>query len=799
MSIGTKAGAPAEPCASARLSIAWRDAELAPDIVAPGPPPAEVREILVTGGTGFFGRHLLDELLRSTDAHLHVLVRGDGDAAARARLSSSLARVGQDLEALRGRVTVHRGDGAEERFGLAGLAYEGLAERVDLVFHGAAEVNWARSYRGLRETNVGGTLQAIRFAARRRTKRMAFISTIAAGFMDGGPAHVDESTPTLPHLDRMPLGYAQTKCVSEDLLRQAADRGIPAVVTRASLLIGDTRSGEAADADLTTALIEGCVRKARALDIDWLFECLPVDYAARASLALSLAGQGGFERYHLRARNPRHWREIALWLNLMGYGVELEPVPDWLERQFGSRSAKVARLFPFRRFFIGLPGTPPALRPFEIFLRAQRKVDCSLSEGRLASLGVHEPLLDLAYFERCVDDLRRRDVLPDATGGARPGRTRSCPPEASRACGGGGVATVERLPFDASAGFLNEIAAARYGGALGVRLERWTTERGGGTRERQDVLVKSRPSDEDMHRLLADVAGFCDPALGEAVRRFPHLLRRSRAGITEAALHAVLPAGVRALLPAFRGSWSAPGGAVQSHAESFVRGQAWTAADGPWSAGRLEGIARAFARIHAVAGRDESAVRAALPRQLGAQDAMDAGPFWRELAGFTARVLDGPGHVGLAALLDDALGTLGSWWPDLDRQPTTLVHNDANPRNVIWVEETGGERPVLVDWELAGLGLPQADMAELACFVLPDEAGPPAFTRLMEDHRLLLERATGRGWDREDWHRGARHALLRFGLSRLPLYAMAHRIRPQVWILGAARRWAAFASARQPR
>lgn len=791
MSIGTNIGASADRNVAARLSGARQDAQLPPDVLAPGPPATALSEILVTGGTGFFGRHLLEELLRSTDAHLHVLVRGENVEASRRRLSQSLEAVGLPLEALGGRVTVHCGDGGVDRFGLSASTYETLAERVDSVFHGAAEVNWARSYRGLRDTNVGGTLRAIRFAAHRRTKRMAFISTIAAGFMDGGPDRIDESTHTLPHLDLMPLGYAQTKCVSEDLLRQAADRGIPAVVARASLLIGDTRSGRAADADLTTALIEGCVRKAHALDIDWLFECLPVDYAARAFVALSREGRGGFERYHLRARRPRHWREVALWLSLMGHGVELEPVPDWLERQFGSRSAKVARLFPFRRFFIGLPGTAPGRRPFEIFLRAQRKVDCTFSEARLASLGVREPLLDLAYFERCIDDLRRRKVLPDIAPERLRTRVKARPSDGPRVVLGRVVEGCEPVPFDASAGFLNEIAAARFGTASGVRRERWTLSQAGhGTTERLDVLVKTRPTDTDTHQLLAEVAQFCEPGLGDIVRRFPGLLRRARAAASEADIRAILPEAVNDLLPRFFGAWAEGGDVRRSHAEAFVAGRSWTAEDGPWTSHRLQRVTEAFARVHALQGPDELGLRGTLPRQLGAIEAIEAQPLWRALAAMTARVFDPSGQDDLALLLHQVVDSLGTWWPELDQQPTTLLHNDANPRNIMWVGEPAGERPILVDWELAGIGVPQTDLAELACFVLPDETASQEFAQLMEDHRLALERVTGKPWAVGDWHRGARLALLRFGMSRLPLYALAHRIRPQPWLVGLAGRWA---------
>jgi thioester reductase-like protein len=287
------------------------------------------------------------------------LVRADDHSRAVARAQDVLASIGRDLSELWDRIHVICGSVTSPDFGLPKYDYDRLGERVDLIMHGAAEVNWTWSYRRLRHINVGGTLEALRFASCRRTKQIGFVSSIAARFVSDGPPLVTETTPMLPHLAQMPLGYAQTKCVSEALLEQAAERGLPVTVMRASLLTGDTQSGVCAINDLMTALLEACVRKRHALDIDGLFDCIPVDYAARAFARLVLSNIGRFERFQLRACRPRHWREIVLWLNLAGYDVAMEAVDSWLDRQFGRPDVRIERMRPFRRFFLGLPGPVP--------------------------------------------------------------------------------------------------------------------------------------------------------------------------------------------------------------------------------------------------------------------------------------------------------------------------------------------------------------------------------------------------------------------------------------------------------
>ena len=110
--------------------------------------------------------------------------------------------------------------------------YEDLARRVGTVYHCAAAVNWALGYRRLRASNVVGTLEIIRFACVHAPKQVFFCSTIAVCFASPGPENVDESTDMLPYIEGMPLGYAQSKCVAESLLREAARRGVPVSIVQ---------------------------------------------------------------------------------------------------------------------------------------------------------------------------------------------------------------------------------------------------------------------------------------------------------------------------------------------------------------------------------------------------------------------------------------------------------------------------------------------------------------------------------------------------------------------------------------
>src|SRR5262249_43778814 len=561
------------------LADAFSDARLPDDLRLSGRVGGSPREILVTGGTGFFGRYLIATLLGCPDTRLHLLVRAQNDDHATARVQELVCSIGQNLHDVLGRVHVIRGSINVPRFGLSKDDYDALSERVDLVMHGAAEVNWTWSYRRLRAVNVSGTLEALRFAFHRRSKPIGFISTIAASFVGDGPLLVNETTPMLPYLAQMPLGYAQTKCVSEALLEQAADRGLPVTVMRASLLTGDTCHGIGDVNDLIAALLEACVRKGHALDIDWLFECIPVDYAARAFVGLTLANRGHFERYQLRARRPRHWREIVLWLNLAGYPVHMEAVDSWLDRQFGSRAGMIERMFPFRRFFLGLAGMDKGQRPFEVFLRAQRKLDCQVSYARLQELGIFEPPLGAEYFERCTSYFRRLKILPTQSPSGRRVGAKVRWNDEKIELGLKRLLTAPQLsvidckpqPLDSSGGFLNELVAARFGSQFGMRRLCWTIRRRPGMAcEDIEMVVKTKPRDAVMQRIMRDVANFCDPRLGSLFERFPLLPGFARMQKRERAIGTLQVPLLLRHTPRCYAVWSHPGGHAWSLATEYL-------------------------------------------------------------------------------------------------------------------------------------------------------------------------------------------------------------------------------------
>jgi thioester reductase-like protein len=276
-----------------------RDSVLPPDVVPVSRPLPSQRRVLVTGATGFLGRYLVTTLLQETDWEIVCLVRAADESSGRRRLNEALAQTGRDVSGGANRVSIVCGDVAQPRLGLSPTQFERLAADAHMVFHGAAEVNWIKSYASLRQNNVLGTLHAIQLACHGYAKPFYFISTLAVCYAQDGPEQVTETTDMSAHIERMPLGYAQSKCVSEILLRHATERGLPVTVIRPSLICGDSETGISNEEDLISRLIKGCISMGYAADVDWQLDCCPVDRVAAVIASLASNHADGFHVLHL--------------------------------------------------------------------------------------------------------------------------------------------------------------------------------------------------------------------------------------------------------------------------------------------------------------------------------------------------------------------------------------------------------------------------------------------------------------------------------------------------------------------
>ncbi|MDX2941543.1 thioester reductase domain-containing protein [Streptomyces caniscabiei] len=293
---------------------------------------ANPREVLLTGATGFLGAFLLRDLMATTEATVHCLVRAADEHEGLRRLKANLQwyRIWDEVDPDRLRVVV--GDLAAPRLGLDEDHFDRLARTVDAVYHAGAAVNWIQPYATLRAANVAGTQELLRLAALHRTVPLHHVSTTGVfpgPVTKGVPLAVTD--PTGPGR-ALPNGYTQSKWVAEQVIDLARDRGLPVNVYRVDQVAGDRINGACQTRDFVWLTVKGILQAGCApRDLPGVFRLMPVDYASAALVALSRAESAAGDTFHLYNDSHVTLERIVSRLRIAGHQVTEIAQADWFE------------------------------------------------------------------------------------------------------------------------------------------------------------------------------------------------------------------------------------------------------------------------------------------------------------------------------------------------------------------------------------------------------------------------------------------------------------------------------------
>jgi thioester reductase-like protein len=313
------------------LAEAALDDSIRPDPAA-GEPVLDPSNIFLTGGTGFLGSFLIEELLRRTDATLYCLVRSSDaeEGAKRLRRVLEANRLWDDRFA--SRIVPVVGDLSLPRFGLSEQAFASLAERVEAVYHSGALVNFIFPYSALKGANVDGTREVLRLACAGRAKPLHYVSTISVFSGRGGAEPtVFRETDEVETFEPMRFGYPQSKWVAEKMVRTARERGLPVVIYRPGLVAGSSRTGVANTDDFSYRFLRGCVELGSVPEAGTQVDVVPVDYVTRAIVHLSRRADSFGRAFHLVNPRTLGWAEALGWLTRAGYALRRLSYNEWRE------------------------------------------------------------------------------------------------------------------------------------------------------------------------------------------------------------------------------------------------------------------------------------------------------------------------------------------------------------------------------------------------------------------------------------------------------------------------------------
>lgn len=393
---GGTASTPSTPIAPSLPMLALDDAIFAGQ--ARGP-----QRILLTGATGFLCSHLLAALLDGSDDRVTCLVRANDQAHARARLRETLIQNALDPK-LVDRVEVVVGDIGRPLFGLTPVRFAELAASLDVIYHGAALVDFVRPYAQLEAANVIGTQEIIRLAAAgsRGPTPLNLISTI--GIFDTQSQRGDRlirEHDVPEHEAGFRNGYGHSKWASEQLAIQARRRGLPLRIFRPGVVCGSTTTG-VWQPDMVAALLKSFVESSTAIQpvADGSLDAAPVDFVAQAIVHIARRADTLGEIFHLNNPTPTPWRSIYRALEQLGHPLELVDYGRWLASLTG-------------------PAADPALLPYAAYFKTrdqawklrQPSFDTSNTRAALLDGDVRCPVVDAKLLALYLEHFRSTGFL----------------------------------------------------------------------------------------------------------------------------------------------------------------------------------------------------------------------------------------------------------------------------------------------------------------------------------------------------------------------------------------------------
>ncbi|MEY9911336.1 thioester reductase-like protein [Catenulispora sp. MAP12-49] len=384
------------------VEAALRDERLPADIVPsatarPAPPDGGLGRVLLTGGTGFLGGHMIAELLRHGATEIVCLVRGENPAE---RLAANLADYDQD-DVDAAKLTILPGDLTLPRFGLDEAGFAELADRLDVIYHCAAHMNFILPYRVLRAPNVVGTTEILRLACTGRPTPVHYVSTIdmrVGDVLPERPGPLEAGTSD---------GYVLSKKTGEHLVLEAGRRGLPVGVYRPWLITGATGTGAVGVRDqLALCLAGSLIAALMPEDTPIPLHVLPVDLVSAAIVRLSRLAPRANPVHQFYNPQVAPMKSIHEYLTRTGYRFDTVPYAQWrvqLARRTAGRLDGLAALLSIDGPMNGDP-------------------DVVEIGNTLSGLGGDAgfPAIDVDYVAKTVAFLVRQGMVPElSTSGAQ--------------------------------------------------------------------------------------------------------------------------------------------------------------------------------------------------------------------------------------------------------------------------------------------------------------------------------------------------------------------------------------------
>ena len=277
-----------------------------------------------------------------------------------------------------------------------------LTEKIDVIYHNGAAVNFLYPYEFLKAANVDSVKEMLYLAKTTRLKPIHYISTLAvftSAHLNPSITVVNEDQP-LDFGDQLFMGYSETKWVAEKLLNEAKKRRFPISIYRFMEVTSHSKTGVSNIKSLDMAYLKGCIEMGLMGDLPMKKHYTPVDYLAEAIVYLSQQTASTGQNFHLHNPNPIGQEELGKILNDLGYPVDFSPHDTWVQKVTQDIQNP---LYVYQPLFTE-KWTEENISVIEMFSE-QRQPHYGLQHALsgLAGSGLICPKIDRDYMRRCLN------------------------------------------------------------------------------------------------------------------------------------------------------------------------------------------------------------------------------------------------------------------------------------------------------------------------------------------------------------------------------------------------------------
>jgi len=297
--------------------------------------PEQCHNIFLTGSTGFLGAYLIRALIKQSgtaNITLFCHVRAENQQKAMERIINNMQFFHCWEEQFRNKIIAVPGDLKKPQLGIENTLYSKLCNAVDAVYHNGAILNFLFSYNQLKQTNVNGTIECLRFACTGNPKYFHYVSSYS---VYDNPEHFDkiglENDP-MASFEGYFLGYSETKWVAEKLVLEAANRGLRTTIYRPGEITASLNENVWKLEDMVSRTIVGCIQMHTAPDIDVHLPLTPVDYVSNAIIHISRQTKAINKCFNLTNKNVTAFKTISQYTKNAGYNITILPYDEWTKK-----------------------------------------------------------------------------------------------------------------------------------------------------------------------------------------------------------------------------------------------------------------------------------------------------------------------------------------------------------------------------------------------------------------------------------------------------------------------------------